>query len=756
MKKRLFTLLLALALLASLIPQTALPVRAADAVAINASNFPDANFRSKISSNFDKNSDGSLSKDEISQATSLYVGYSSITSLQGIKFLTGLKTLSCNGNKLTTLDVSKNPALESLSCADNQLTELKLDINTSLKELRCDYNPLADLVVKRNTALETLTCDKTQLTELDLSNNKKLIRLSCEDNQLTSLDLRQNTALERLDIYKNQFTALNLTNNKKLTELYCDYNEIKELKVSGNTALVSLSCSNNPLTKLDVSKNTKLETLDCGGTKLTSLDVSANKALKSLGCHSTKITSLNLSNNPNLESLTCYSNGMTKLDVSKNPALKSLYCSDNKLTALNLSNNKNLVYLYCGSNKLSTLDLSNRASLKDVDCKGNALTTLKVNGCPELLYLYCQNNKLTKLDLTGDQNLKQLYCYGNQISKLDVSASAMLVDALKNGQRRTTDNYVAYETTKSYIYMDRGQKTNPEPPHVYAMVTWKVGSSSRTTDVLIGTVPVYEYGTPWKSYTTTSHYTFTGWKSGKTTYKPANLPKVNDDITFTAVFKAVNHSFTSRITRKPTATRDGERTYKCSCGYTYTEAIPATNRANPFTDVNKKDYFYDPVMWAVYHDPQVTAGTSKTKFSPNATCTREQVVTFLWRAAGCPTPKTKTCPFKDVKKGDYYEKAVLWAVEKGITQGTSSTKFGVGQPCTRGQVVTFLCRAKGSPAPKTSKNPFKDVSKKDYYYSAVLWAVEKGITAGTSKTKFSPNDTCTRGQIVTFLYRAYK
>ena len=193
-------------------------------------------------------------------------------------------------------------------------------------------------------------------------------------------------------------------------------------------------------------------------------------------------------------------------------------------------------------------------------------------------------------------------------------------------------------------------------------------------------------------------------------------------------------------------------------GATVTAAISfsiKTNVENPFVDVKKSDYFYEPVLWAFYHEPQVTAGTNKTHFSPSDTCTREQVVTFLWRAAGCPKPKTKTCPFKDVKKGAYYEKAVLWAVEKGVTQGTSKTKFGVGEPCTRGQVVTFLWRAKGSPAPKTSKNPFKDVGKKDYFYQAVLWAVEKGITAGSSKTKFSPADTCTRGQIVTFLYRAY-
>ena len=174
---------------------------------------------------------------------------------------------------------------------------------------------------------------------------------------------------------------------------------------------------------------------------------------------------------------------------------------------------------------------------------------------------------------------------------------------------------------------------------------------------------------------------------------------------------------------------------------------------NPFVDVEEGQYYYTPVLWAYYHDPQVTAGTSKTKFSPAKTCTREQVVTFLWRANGCQEPTNTENPFKDVPADAYYTKAVLWAVEKGVTNGKSKTKFGVGDPCTREQVVTFLWRAEGMPEHETVENPFTDVSETAYSYHAILWAVENGITNGTSKTKFSPAKTCTRGQIVTFLYR---
>ncbi len=176
---------------------------------------------------------------------------------------------------------------------------------------------------------------------------------------------------------------------------------------------------------------------------------------------------------------------------------------------------------------------------------------------------------------------------------------------------------------------------------------------------------------------------------------------------------------------------------------------------NPFADVKAGAFYYDPVLWAVAHDPQITKGTDATHFSPDATCTRGQVVTFLWRAKGCPEPTKTDNPFSDVKEGAFYYKAVLWAVENGVTNGVDPTHFGPNQGCTRGQVVTFLWRAEGQPKPGSNANPFADV-KGGFYYNAVLWAVEKNITKGTDATHFSPDKTCTRGQIVTFLYRDMK
>ena len=175
---------------------------------------------------------------------------------------------------------------------------------------------------------------------------------------------------------------------------------------------------------------------------------------------------------------------------------------------------------------------------------------------------------------------------------------------------------------------------------------------------------------------------------------------------------------------------------------------------NPFEDVTENDYFFTPVLWAYNHAPQVTTGTSATRFSPNNTCTRAQVVTFLWRAFGCPNPTKDRSEFLDVLPDTYYKTAVEWAVEQGITRGVDEWHFGPDRPCTRAQVATFLWRTMGSPNPKSTENPFIDVSQDQYYCNAVLWAVENRITNGTSANKFSPDSPCTRGQIVTFLYRA--
>ena len=172
-----------------------------------------------------------------------------------------------------------------------------------------------------------------------------------------------------------------------------------------------------------------------------------------------------------------------------------------------------------------------------------------------------------------------------------------------------------------------------------------------------------------------------------------------------------------------------------------------------FVDVATGSYYEDAVDWAVENG--ITKGTDDTHFSPDGICTRAQAVTFLWRTAGSPEPKTNTMPFTDVNAGSYYYDAVLWAVENGITEGTSDTTFSPNMTCTRAQIVAFLWRSEKSPAAGTA-NPFADVKSDAYYADAVLWAVKENITKGTTSTTFSPDADCTRAQIVTFLWRCKK
>ncbi|MGN0335807.1 MAG: S-layer homology domain-containing protein [Lachnospiraceae bacterium] len=253
------------------------------------------------------------------------------------------------------------------------------------------------------------------------------------------------------------------------------------------------------------------------------------------------------------------------------------------------------------------------------------------------------------------------------------------------------------------------------------------------------------------------------------------------------------HTYSLISSTEVSCTTAGRKVYTCSCGDSYTELTipghsygpwtvleePAENshgmkehtcevcgrvqkvitklpkpvvQENPFNDVTESDYFYDAVLWNVGNE--ITSGWTETEFAPEMNCNRAQAVTFIWRANGAPKPESTEILFKDIEKGAYYCDAVLWAVESGITKGYQADSFAPERTLTRGEFVTFLYRSEGKPS-CSAKNIFTDVTSADYYYDAVLWAVENGITEGTGDNQFSPNDQCQRGQVVTFIHRAY-
>ena len=223
--------------------------------------------------------------------------------------------------------------------------------------------------------------------------------------------------------------------------------------------------------------------------------------------------------------------------------------------------------------------------------------------------------------------------------------------------------------------------------------------------------------------------------------------------------EALGHAWDEGVvTLEPTYDAEGEMTFTCTrCGETRVEPIEKLVHDCPcaaFTDMPEFGTVeHDAIDWAFTHDPQITTGTSDTTFGPEKTVTRGQAVTFLWRAAGCPEPTVTEHSFKDVKNTAFYYTAMLWAVEQGITTGTSSTTFGPNKTCTNEQILAFIYRYMGEPDVVNTENPWTDVNGEGFSFKAIMWAVENGIAAPKSETVFGRKDDCTRAAIVTYLYR---
>ena len=243
------------------------------------------------------------------------------------------------------------------------------------------------------------------------------------------------------------------------------------------------------------------------------------------------------------------------------------------------------------------------------------------------------------------------------------------------------------------------------------------------------------------SVTFIAHSTFGNCTALKKLYFAGDVPTFNDGIIYEDTVATVYYPLGNK-----TWTEEVLQSYIFQ-SFTCKAWIP------PFLDVDAERFYGPAVAWAV--NDGITSGMSETSFAPNGSCTRGQVITFLWRAAGKPEPAGTENPFTDVSSDRFYYKAILWAAEQGIANGLTDTTFGPEKTVTRGQFVTFLWRAAGKPEATGGENPFADVTEERFFYEAVLWAAEKGVTSGMTETTFVPDDFCTRGQVVTFLFRNY-
>ena len=858
MKKRIFSILLVCCMVLALLPTTALAENGGG-VAVDHINFPDSMFRTFIQTSLDINHDGVLSEEEIAATVTIDCTYRPIQDLTGIEHFTAMKTLRCHNTHLISLDVSKNAALEELDCSETPLTSLN---------------------VSKNANLRSLACMRTKLSSLDVSHNVNLKSLNTEQTPLGTLDVTKNTALEFLNCFGNNLTTIDVSENTALVTLYCASNQLTEIDVTGNTALQHLDFGQNNLTSIDLTRNVNLLTVSYNQNPVTTLDVSRNTALKELHCTFTPLTSLDISKNTALEKLNCLGVQLTELDVRQNTALERLECNKNQLTTLDVSQNVNLELFICTGNAYPiavgenrTFALSTLPEGFEIEKAGNwtggtvsdGILTVD-EGATEVTYAYdCGSSKPVTFKLTLTD--------GCTVTFDTDGGSAVESQTVVSGQKavRPADPArTGYTFAGWYLDGEVYDFDTPVTTDLTLTAHWTANQYTITFDTAGGSeiAPItQDYGTPITAPAAPirTGYTFAGWSPAL----PATMPAEN--MTVTAQWRVNQHTITYDLDRgtaddNPTGytvetetftlknpTRPGyifsgwsgtgltgednltvtipkgstgNRSYtahwRYNGGYRY-YTIKATAGAggsispsgnvsvregsdrtftitpdkgyavanvkidgksigavrsytfenvrhahtievsfmkaggNPqtgvFVDVATGSYYEDAVDWAVENG--ITTGVSANRFDPNGVCTRAQAVTFLWRAAGSPAPRSRTMPFTDVPAGSYYYDAVLWAVENGITKGTSDTTFSPNMTCSRAQIVAFLWRSEKSPA-AGSRNPFADVKSTAYYADAVLWAVREDITKGTTSTTFSPDADCTRAQIVTFLWRCKK
>ena len=806
-------------------------------IKIDADHFPDEQFRQYVMDNFDYSKDGYLSDYEIKDVDRIDIYMlDDVTSMKGVEIFTELTYLSCDNQALETLDVRNLTKLKTLDCGNND----------NLKAL--DVSTLKDL--------ERLECASDDIKELDLHNCKKLKVLRAFSNDLSSIDLSFLPMLEEVHLSSNpHLSTVDLSHNTRLKKI-----SIGSLGTSIDLSifpdLEDFSARYSKLESLDLSKNHKLTHLDFTGCKsCESVNIKGCHDLRILYGTSSKISSLDISDCPLL--VTAYKNTAETTSTDKyihyeyspvtyrlyldlgvdviagdyDPSedlkdlveineenfpdeafrtslsswsydrdengwfskeelkkIKSLYlsrkyggkriqslkgieyfteitslnCSYNNLTELDVSKNTKLEIIDCRLCYLEKITLFN-PNLTELYCSNNYLTGLDLSGSPKLKVLECQKNVSIKdLNITGCNDIEYLSCFRNNIDSIDIKNNMNLSKAYNQGDQGGVG--LVLEDGNSYSGTGYVLKTGSKTYALYVDNKTKITAFIPTPTPTASPIPT---ATP------------TAKPSGKPTSKPTGSPaeptkaasvsltlnKKTVNIvcgktdTLKATLKGSNTkvAWKSSDTKVATVDSNGKITAKMAGEVTIT-ATAAGKTAKCVVTVlykdvtNTKDFWYAPTNYLTAKGV-VKGYDNQTKFKPANKCTRAQMVTFIWRLMGEPAPKTKTCKFSDVKKTDYFYKACIWGNENHIVEGYKDGTFGPQIVCARRHAVTFLWRLAKKPKPTSTKNKFKDVKKSDYFYTATLWASEKKILAGYSDGTFRPNGDCLRRQMVTFLYK---
>ena len=524
---------------------------------------------------------------------------------------------------------------------------------------------------------------------------------------------REHLKMETYD--DNEDGYLSSSEIEDITDFRCGDCGVKDLTgIEYLTNLQSLFAMENELTELDVSKNLKLNEIRCEKNKLTKLDVSKNTKLEILTCWNNPIESLDVSNNPELVTLSCGKTKITSLDISKNTKLTTLWAENLGLTEIDVSKSKDFWSINVSGNKLKSLDVSGYTDLESLYCDNNELETLNVSGCTKLTKLICNDNKIKELDVSSSTRLYDLLCQGNQIASLNLAGCESLALAYSCNEKEK-DGYITYTYSSDgdiRLYVDKDTVITFDP--------LQIDDTVKTLDLKCGSV-----GSP------------------KIKGSDAQTQVKSSD---TSVVRVIKGSTVYAV-------KAGYSTLTVTCdGKDYEVKIRVL-----YKDVEDSSKFWFEPTYALTEKGVVKGYDKQTNFKPGNKCTRAQMVTFIWRLAGSPEPETKECKFSDVKEKDYFYKACLWGNEKGIVEGYKDGTFQPQVVCARRHAVTFLWRLAGKPEPAGDKTKFtdvfKDISEKDYFYKACLWASEKKIVAGYEDNTFRPWGDCLRRQMVTFLYK---
>ena len=739
---------------------TAAFIKIVDGVAVDTFNFPDKNFRDVVKT-FDTDDNNILSDNEIAAVKEIDCKGRAITNLKGIEYFTALEYLYCSKNELTALDLRQNTELKELNCSTNLLTALDLSQNPNLTRVICSENALTALNLSSNSKLTNLnasgnireitltgnTFDLSSLPGFDVSKARNWQVGTVSGNTLT-VDGNAAVVIYSYDI---SYTGTELDDEEK--------DVIFTLAIAGRGTDIDINKTNFPdkdFRELLLDKEANIDRNQDG--KLSTWEIALVQDIDVYDMEIADLTGIEYFTE--LKYLDCAGNHLTSLDLSRNTKLAELDAENNTYTITPVNDRFYLASLPAGfgvaktshwqggtvSGNILTINSDVDEVTYDYDC-GKDFTTTFTLEIPTQYTVTAHGLYGGVMGITPGEDYTARYTVGAQVGLQIGKRNGFTLQGLT--LEGISEEQLQWQA-KDAESTTRGISFEMPAHNVTVTVNWKANGSSSGG----GSSGGGGGGTSTPGYDVSADKT----ENGTVTVSPKSASK-GDSVTITAApDKGYELSGIKVIDQngrevKLTDKGSGKYTFTMPAGKVTIKAdFTAQTADSVFADVSADAYYYEAVKWAA--DKGITGGIGDSLFAPNQSCTRAQIVTFLWRAAGSPEPSALS-DFTDVPSDKYYAKAVAWAVENGITNGTTDTTFGPDETCTRAHGVTFLSRAAGTNTASGNSN-FADVDVNAYYASAVKWAVDNGITNGISSSLFGPDSSCTRAQIVTFLYRMYQ